>query len=95
MDRNGVDKTVLVCARINHNPGNNDYVAECLKKHAGRLIQFADVDCSWTETYHTPGAAARLAQAAEQYEPRGYTHYLKRDTELAPTRLTPDEAPAS
>ena len=28
MDRNGVDKSVLVCARIEHNPHNNDYVAE-------------------------------------------------------------------
>jgi L-fuconolactonase len=80
MDRNGVDKTVLVCARINHNPGNNDYVAECLKKHAGRLIQFADVDCSWTETYHTPGAAARLREAATRYKLKGFTHYLKSDT---------------
>ena len=27
MDRSGVDVSVLVCARIEHNPRNNDYVA--------------------------------------------------------------------
>src|SRR5436853_39349 len=44
MDRCGVDKAVLVCARIDHNPGNNEYVADCVRKHPDRLIQFADVD---------------------------------------------------
>ena len=29
MDRNGVNKAVLVCARIDHNPENNDYAAAC------------------------------------------------------------------
>jgi predicted TIM-barrel fold metal-dependent hydrolase len=79
MDRCGVEKAVLVCARIDHNPGNNEYVAECVKRYPDRLIQFADVDCSWTDTYHTPGAAARLAEAAERYGLKGYTHYLKSD----------------
>jgi predicted TIM-barrel fold metal-dependent hydrolase len=80
MDRCGVDKAVLVCARIDHNPGNNDYVARCVQQHPDRLIQFADVDCSWTETYHTPGAASRLAEATARYGLKGYTHYLKGDT---------------
>lgn len=79
MDRAGVDRAVLVCARIDHNPGNNDYVAECVKNHPKRLIQFADVDCSWTETYHTPGGAARLREAARRYDLKGFTHYLKDD----------------
>jgi predicted TIM-barrel fold metal-dependent hydrolase len=79
MDRNGVEKAVLVCARIEHNPRNNDYVAECVKKYPDRLIQFADIDCSWTDTYHRPGAAARLAAAAAQYGLKGYTHYLRDD----------------
>jgi predicted TIM-barrel fold metal-dependent hydrolase len=81
MDRCGVDRAVLVCARIEHNPDNNHYVAESVKRHPDRLIQFADVDCSWTETYHTPGAARRLAEAAEQFALKGFTHYLKSDTE--------------
>jgi predicted TIM-barrel fold metal-dependent hydrolase len=79
MDRWGVDQAVLVCARIDRNPQNNDYVAECVRQFPERLVQFADVDCSWTETYHTPGAAGRLAAAARQYRLKGFTHYLKRD----------------
>jgi predicted TIM-barrel fold metal-dependent hydrolase len=81
MDCNGVDKAVLVCARIDHNPGNNDYVAACVKQYPHRFIQFADVDCSWTSTYHQPGAAQRLAAAAKKYQLKGYTHYLKSDYE--------------
>ena len=68
MDRVGVDQAVLVCARIDHNPNNNDYGAECVKKYPDRLIQFADVDCSWTETYHQSGAADRLHEATEKYQ---------------------------
>ena len=81
MDRHGVDKAVLVCARIEHNPDNNDYVAECVRCYPERLVQFADVDCSWTETYHIPGAASRLEEAALRYSLKGFTHYLKGDTE--------------
>jgi predicted TIM-barrel fold metal-dependent hydrolase len=77
MERNGVDQAVLVCARIDRNPDNNDYISECIKRYPNRLIQFADVDCSWTDTYHTPGAADRLAEAADKYRLRGYTHYLR------------------
>ena len=33
MDRCGVDKSVLVCARIEHNPDNNDYGAECVRAY--------------------------------------------------------------
>lgn len=79
MDRNGVDKAVLVCAQIEHNPANNDYVADCVRRYPDRLIQFADVDCMWSPTYHTPGAAARLREAAEKYHLKGFTHYLKDD----------------
>lgn len=79
MDRHGVDRAVVVCARIEHNPDNNDYVAACVRQHPDRLVQFADVDCSWTETYHVPGAAQRLAEAAERYQLKGFTHYLKDD----------------
>lgn len=81
MDRFGVAQAVLVCARIEHNPRNNDYVAECVRRYPERLIQFADVDCSWTDTYHTPGAAGRLAEASERYGLKGFTHYLKSDYE--------------
>ena len=79
MDRHQVDKAVLVCARIEHNPHNNDYAYTCVQQHPDRLLMFADVDCSWTQTYHTPGAAGRLEAAAKQYQLRGYTHYLRDD----------------
>ena len=67
MDRCGVDEAVLVTARIDHNPDNNDYVPECVRRYPERLYQFADVDCMWTPTYHTPGAANRLANAVRTY----------------------------
>ncbi|MDE0554952.1 MAG: hypothetical protein OXI24_12085, partial [Candidatus Poribacteria bacterium] len=73
MDLHGVDKAVLICARIDRNPENNDYVAECVKRYPERLIQFADVDCSWTDTYHTDGASERLKTEAETYGLKGYT----------------------
>lgn len=79
MDRNKVDKAVLVCARIEHNPHNNDYGYACVQAHPDRLLMFADVDCAWSETYHTPGAAGRLEEAARKYQLKGYTHYLKSD----------------
>lgn len=79
MDRNHVDRAVLICARIDHNPENNDYAHRCVAAHPDRLLMFADIDCSWTQTYHQPGAAARLAAAARQYGLKGYTHYLRDD----------------
>jgi predicted TIM-barrel fold metal-dependent hydrolase len=79
MDAAGVERAAVVCARIPHNPDNNDYVAECVARYPGRLHQLADVDCSWTDTYHTPGAAARLAQAADRYPLAGFTHYVRGD----------------
>jgi predicted TIM-barrel fold metal-dependent hydrolase len=77
MDQSGVDRAVVVCARIEHNPDDNDYVAECLRRFPDRLYQFADVDCSWTSTYHTPGAAERLTEAVHTYSLRGFTHYVR------------------
>jgi len=79
MDQNGVDAATVVCARIEHNPDDNDYVAECVERYPNRLYQFADVDCSWTATYHTPGAADRLAEAIDRYRLKGFTHYVRAD----------------
>ena len=77
MDRNNVDRAVLVCARIERNPDDNDYGAGCVKRFSDRLDMFADVDCSWWPTYQTPGAADRLARAAQAYPMKGFTHYVK------------------
>lgn len=79
MDRNKVDKAVLVCARVYENHRNNDYVYESVQKYPDRIIQFADVDCGWSDTYHVPGGAKRLEDAAKRYQLKGYTHYLKDD----------------
>lgn len=81
MDRSGVDRAVLVCARIGDNAGNNDYGARCAAEHPDRLVQFADVDSSWSRTYHRPGAAARLAAVVQRYRLKGFTHYLRDDPE--------------
>jgi|SRR5581483_2809487 len=79
MEQAGVDQAMIVCARITHNPDNNDYVAECVRRSPQRLHQLVDVDCSWSETYHIPGAADRLREAAGRYRPAGFTHYVRRD----------------
>ena len=79
MDQHGVDQAVIICARIDHNPDNNDYIAECVRRFPARLHQFADVDCSWTTTYQAPGAAGRLAEAAHVYGLKGFTHYVRGD----------------
>jgi L-fuconolactonase len=76
MDQNGVDYAAIVCARIDHNPDNNEYIAEQVAKYPNRLFQIADVDCSWWPTYHTPGAADRLQETAERLQLKGFTHYL-------------------
>jgi L-fuconolactonase len=77
MDENGVDQAFLVCAGIEHNPRNNDYIAQMSRLYPGRIRQVADVDCSWSETYHTPGAAERLRRAAERWPLAAFTHYMK------------------
>lgn len=79
MDQYDVDQAVIVCAQIDRNPDNNVYIAECVKRHPTRLHQFADVDCSWSATYHTPGAVDRLARAVEQWPIKGFTHYVRGD----------------
>jgi len=66
----------VICAQIEHNPDNNDYVAEQVARYPTRLHQFADVDSVWSPTYHQPGAAARLRQAAARWPISGLTHYL-------------------
>jgi len=77
MDQGGVDQAVIVCARIDHNPDNNDYVAASVRAFPHRLHQFADVDCAWATTYHAPGAADRLSRAIEAYDLKGFTHYVR------------------
>lgn len=83
LDLNGVDAALVVCAQIDHNPDNNDYIAKQVTQYAGRLYQVADVDSSWSETYHQPGAALRLAAIADRWRLKGFTHYLREDDDGA------------
>ncbi len=58
MTVNGVDRAVVVCAEIEHNPQNNARTcAAQVRPASSRLYQFADVDSQWKPTYHRPGAA--------------------------------------
>ncbi len=77
MDQNGVEKALVVCAQIDHNPENNEYVAAACRRYPNRLFQLADVDSRWSPTYHLPGAADRLRQAAARWPLAGFTHYLR------------------
>ena len=76
MDLNGVAEAVIVSARIEKNPDNNAYGAAAVRRYPTRLHQFADVDCVWSPEYHTPGAASRLARAADTLPIKGFTHYV-------------------
>lgn len=77
MDLHGVAQATVICARIEHNPDNNEYIAEQASRFPERLHQFPDVDCAWSETYHRPGAAGRLRAVADRWPIRGFTHYLR------------------
>jgi len=78
MDRNGIDKAVIICANIDKNAKNNAYVAKALTgKLKKRLFQFADIDSFWSTTYHRPGSARRLRSLLKKFPIKGITHYLK------------------
>ena len=83
MDLRGVAQATIVSAQIERNPHNNAYVAEQVARFPTRLHQFADVDSSWSKTYHTAGAAHRLHDAAEAWPIKGFTHYLKFEDDAA------------
>jgi len=80
MDRNGVDEAALVCASIGDNPDNLAYGAAAAAS-SGRLHLFADLDCPWSSTYHTKGAAGRLARLVDAYPLAGATHYVTPDND--------------
>lgn len=79
MDVNGVEQAVIVSAQIDHNPENNAYVAEQVARYPGRLHQLHDLDSCWAPTYHQPGGAERLRQAAQRGTIVGFTHYVSED----------------
>ena len=84
MDLNGVDQAVVICAQIERNPRNNDYIAAQTARHGNRLHLFPDVDSSWSPTYHQPKAADRLREIADRWPTvKGFTHYVKAEDDGA------------
>lgn len=73
----GVDAAVVVSAALAGEPGNNEYVAGAAAACPGRVYQLADLDSRWSDSYHRPGAAARLARLCDRADPpAGVSHYL-------------------
>ena len=76
MDRHGIDRAVVLAACVDHNPDNDAYVLEGAARHPDRLVGFADVDSVWSDTYHQPGAAARLRGRCASVSLAGIGHFL-------------------
>ncbi|WP_028035788.1 amidohydrolase [Chelativorans sp. J32] len=83
MDRNGVDRAVIICAAIGDNPHNTDYAFEAAERHRGRLVVFPDIDCRWAPEFRKPGAPARLERALSRWSFVGFTHYLAEEEDGA------------
>lgn len=92
MDQNGVDRAIVICAGIDHNPRNNDYISKQAERWPDRLVQFADIDSKWLPTHQTQGAAGRLIEAADRYGLKGFTHYLHEKPESDGWLLSDDGA---
>lgn len=76
MDRNGVDRALVICAAIGDNPRNADDAFAAAARHPGRLVVFPDLECRWSPVYGTPGARDRLAAALDRWPMQGFTTYL-------------------
>jgi L-fuconolactonase len=81
MDGHGVDQAAVVCAAIENNPDNVEYVSFARSRYPGRILVVADLDCTWHETYHRAGSADRLRALADRYQLAGFTHYLGSDND--------------
>jgi L-fuconolactonase len=76
MDANQVGEALVVCAAIENNPDNIEYAAFARDRHPGRFHVVADLDCTWSTTYHAPGSADRLRALADRYPLVGFAHYV-------------------
>src|SRR5690606_11391302 len=83
MDRNAVERAVVICAAIGDNPRNTDYAFESAARHSGRLVIFPDIECRWQPHYQTPGAARRLEQALARWDFVGFTLYPRQDEDCS------------
>jgi len=76
LDAAGVDRALVVNARITRSEDNNEYGARAVREHPDRFFHIVDLDGRWGPDYHQPGAAARLRALVEQFRPTGVSHYL-------------------
>ncbi|WP_026556738.1 amidohydrolase family protein [Arthrobacter sp. 35W] len=76
MDAAGVDKAIVVNARITHSADNNHYGAQAVAQHPDRFEHFVDFDGRWSPEYHAPGSTQRLRRLIETFRPAGVSHYL-------------------
>lgn len=85
MDRHGVERATVVCARIGPgttngrgapNHDNNDYVAAFARRHPDRISALVDVDSYWSPEHHAPGATGRLLREVERTGATGFSHYF-------------------
>src|SRR5580658_3303179 len=81
MDVHGVDQAAVVCAAIENNPDNIEYVSFAKSRYPDRIQVIADLDCTWHETYHRAGSADRLRALADRYQLAGFTHYVGSDND--------------
>jgi L-fuconolactonase len=77
MDRHGVEQAAVVCAAIENNPDNVEYVSFARARYPSRLHLIADLDCVWHDTYHQAGSADRLRALHDRYDLAGFTHYVQ------------------
>lgn len=79
MDQSDVERAVVICARIDDNPGNVDYAFGAAARHPDRLVVFPDLECRWAPRFRAPGAVLRLEQALARWAFVGFTLYLDSD----------------
>lgn len=76
MRQHCVARAILISAGIRDNPRNSDYTLSAARESSGDLIAFPDVDCRWSRTHHTAGAATRLRAIVAAQKPVGFAHYM-------------------
>lgn len=79
MDRVGIAQAVVVCASLNGNDANTEYVAAASLAAPGRLIAFADIDSRWSRHHRQHGIGERVDAAVERWGVKGISHYLDED----------------
>jgi L-fuconolactonase len=80
-DVHGVAQALVVCAAIDNNADNIEYVAAARDRHPERIRLVADLDCTWSATYHAPGSAGRLLALDDRYRLTGFAHYLAEEND--------------